>query len=246
MMQGKNDRKCCNFFMTGSCTKNFMEFRHFGSISSKFSSLMKPFPLFSLLIFIFPMIGHTQSDSAVVKKLYGIKSCKIVFKFYNGPQSGVKTIIFDDWGNMEKEEVITFSDTAIMGKALRQLSGGKFHDTIPGVQHNLRIRTAQEIYTIDVSQQVGYKTRSFALFDQTTMMNSMTTAVGTDTLLGKPCRIVEMQHAFRLWMWDNIALKKQLVQEVPDMKMEEYAIEVDDNYVIKPDEFTVPANIKIQ
>ena len=69
--------------------------------------------------------------------------------------------------------------------------------------------------------------------------------LGQDTILGKPCKVVEYQHGVRIWLWKNIPLKN-LPLWVSGPKIGENAILVDENYVIRPNEFKVPANIKIQ
>jgi hypothetical protein len=75
-------------------------------------------PLLTAIAFISLFTGTcvAQSDSAVGRKHYPIKSCRIVFRFFNGPDSGTKTVIFDDWGNREKEEGVTIQDTVAMRK----------------------------------------------------------------------------------------------------------------------------------
>src|SRR5580658_16941 len=121
---------------------------------------------------------------------------------------------------------------------------GAFNQPIPAVKHNLKIRVSGQIYVIDLDQKIGYKSGAPSL--RLELPGFEQTEVGKDTILGKPCRIVEIQHAFRIWYWGKIALKKELVQPVPGGRVEEYAIEVDANYPIKPDEFKVPDSVTIQ
>src|ERR1700755_866771 len=91
-----------------------------GNGSIKRGEPMKTYPI-CLMRRVFAVMVHVclsaaaiaQSSDSSLNKPYGIKSGKIVHKFINGPQSGTKTLIFDDWGRTEKEEVTTISDTAV-------------------------------------------------------------------------------------------------------------------------------------
>ena len=111
----------------------------------------------------------------------------------------------------------------------------------PIVQRNMKVRIPGVVYAIDLDRQIGYKQE-----DASPLPDLDQSEVGKDTILGKPCKIVEIQHAFRIWYWGKIALKRELVQKVEGFRVEEFAIEIDENYAIGPDEFKIPASIKIQ
>ena len=68
--------------------------------------------------------------------------------------------------------------------------------------------------------------------------------VGEDTFMGKKCEIIDME-GYKRWMWNGIALKKQL-DMLPAGQWYKYAIAIDENYVIKKDEFKIPAGIVMQ
>jgi hypothetical protein len=205
-------------------------------------------PLFSL--FLTPLLflsvtAAAQPDSSGLTKPYGIKSCKIVYKFFDGPQNGSKTLIFDDWGRREKEDVVMSTDTAALQKFLSDMHG-EIAQTSPKpkppiVQRNMKVRIPGAVYAIDLDRQIGYKQE-----DASPLPDLDQSEVGKDTILGKPCRIVEVRHAFRIWYWGKIALRREMVSKVLGMRIEEFAIEVDENYSIGPDEFKIPASIKIQ
>jgi hypothetical protein len=199
-----------------------------------------------LLLCLVSLSSIGQSDSAASNRTYAIKSCKIVYKFFTPAQSGVKTVIFDDWGNEEKEEVTTISDTSMMRQMLVSVAvpdSIRNNMKIPAVQHNLLIQNAYKRYVIDLNKQTGYQTARPMFQVGANFFDERTVIVGEDTLLGKPCEIKEIQQTFRLWVWNKITLKKMLVQKESDLKMGEFAIEIDENYVIKPDEFMVPKNV---
>jgi len=152
------------------------------------------------------------SSSAVTKRRYPIKSCRIVFRFFNGPDSGTKTVIFDDWGNREKEEGVTIQDTVAMRKIMEfvpdssSMSPGTraFLDNIrlAAVRHTLIITTNGQRYIIDLDQHTGTKGPILLMggsieenFKQMGFVFAR-----PDTLLGKPCKIWESHGAVRLWI----------------------------------------------
>ncbi len=156
-------------------------------------------------------------------------------------------MIFDDWGNTVKEEVTTFTDTIMMRHVFRSISDSMGNIPVPAVQHNLIIKISSQLYSIDLDKHIGYKSNSISFHFGPDFFKKDEVIVGTDTIIGKPCQIVDMQHAFRLWIWEKIPLKKQPIPAIMDgVKVEEYATEIDDSYVIKADEFKIPFNIKIQ
>jgi hypothetical protein len=192
---------------------------------------MKPLLAAIAIISLLTSGCTAQPDSAKGRKHYPVKSCRIVFKFFNGPQSGTKTVIFDEWGNKEKEEVVTMTGAA---------------------KENILILTvASQRYIMDLDQHTGAKSPAKFLFGgslEENMKQMGFTFVRTDTLVGKPCKVWERPRAFRLWIWNNCyVVKKKMIQDLPGgMRVEEYATEIDDSYSIKPDEFKIPDNIKFQ
>ena len=50
---------------------------------------------------------------------------------------------------------------------------------------------------------------------------------------------------FKIWYWKGIVLKKEYIIS-STQKIYEYATSIDENYVIKEDEFKVPKNVKMQ
>jgi len=207
---------------------------------------MKPHLLILFLTYCIPLWSIAQSDIAAANRNYGIKSCRIVYTFQNGPQSGSKIVTFDQWGAIEKEEVTTMTDTGLMRKALTDAPAPVNKMALPGVQHVLLIKDTKTKYTIDLGKMIGYVTHASALQVGPDFLEKNSIVVGNDTILGKPCVIREMHQAFRFWVWNKIVLKKKLIQNGPEINVAEYATEIDEDYVMKPDEFKVPPNIKVQ
>jgi hypothetical protein len=218
---------------------------------------MKPLLAAIALINILTGTCTAQTDSLVTRKHFPIKSCRVVFKFVNGPQSGTKTVIFDDWGNLEKEEGVTMTDTIAMRKVLGSVldsastspetSAFQNNFRLAALQHTLIITTNGQRYIIDLDQHTGVKGPILIMEDNMEGVLKQTGFVFArlDTLLGKPCEIWEAHGAFRFWVWNKFyVLKKELMADFPaSMRVEEYATEIDESYSIKPDEFKVPDNI---
>jgi len=225
---------------------------------------MKPLLSIITLIISFTAACTAQSDSvitisdsvlnlsngAAVRKHYPINSCRIVFRFFNGPQNGTKTIIFDDWGNKEKQEAVTMTDTAAMRNNLAGAPPALREMEIPAVQHNLLITVDGQRYAIDIDHHTGAKSPNllFGGSMEENMKQMGFAFVRTDTLLGKPCKLYEQSGTFRLWIWKGFwVVKKQMIADLPaSMRVEEYPTEIDESYSIKPDEFKIPDNIHFQ
>jgi hypothetical protein len=200
-----------------------------------------------------------QTDSGSLPKYFGIKTVKIVYKFTNGPQSGEKIIIFDDWGRKEREEVVTNNDTVMFNKALsaiRQMMDSmphspifdsakqSFQDAVPAVQHNLRIRDSGKVYSIDLDKNTCHVTQDTQLLPDSGFFGQP--GARSDTLLGRPCKVVDFQNAFRIWYWKKIPVKKEVIQHGRAMGVIEYAISFDEGYKAKPDDFKIPPSVKMQ
>ena len=114
--------------------------------------------------------------------------------------SGEKILTFDDWGNTFKEEITTVQDTATLEKLLMALKGNSksapdsiFNMNMRGVQHYLGIYTPTQTCNIDLDLHIGYVTESYNPPD---LGPISATVVGQDTILGKPCQVVEHQIVF--------------------------------------------------
>jgi len=203
-------------------------------------------PQLFMFTFLLLSFANVQKKTIGIHRFYDIKSCKIKFRFLKGAQSGEKIFVFDNWGNVEKEEITTINDTTIMKKGFSSVSDSAIDFTIPAKLDQLIIRTPQFIYTINLDQNVGYKQKnnSSNILEQMDSNSSM--IIGKDTILGKPCQVLEIEHSMKIWLWNKIALKKQLLQKIDGMQMEESAIEVDEHYKIDPNEFGIPKGVIIK
>lgn len=200
-----------------------------------------------LTLFITFYLNSYSQDSSQTKKFYDIKSCKIVYRYNIGFAKGEKTIIFDNWGNIEKEEGIIYVDTV---HPITKMLDSLFHksDTttkniIPLTQHILNIQTANIIYNIDLNNKIGSMRPRYQLEESFAMPDSLEKTIGTDTFLNRQCLVKEVGGQIKLWYWNKIVLKKVFAGSDGDNSAQEYAIEIDENYKIKPDEFEPPKDI---
>lgn len=137
-------------------------------------------------------------------------------------------------------------DTAAMRNFLHSLPDSVaplFH--FPAEQHELRLIKDSIQYSIDLDQHVGQKSWMPPTHMASPFAEDPLTLVGQDTLLGKTCQIYEYMKAFRIWKWEKIPVKKEIMQMPDPTFAVEYATEIDSSYRIKPGEFNLPAGIRI-
>jgi hypothetical protein len=201
--------------------------------------------LISSLFLVFALSANAQSNSISPAKKFGIKSGKIIYKFENGPQSGEKIIIFDDWGISIKEIVTTLTDTAMMRQLLFDAPPAVLQMQLQREQHNMILFTPKDKYDINLDQKTGHGRFSLNLGDFGQLPGFHKKLAGKDTILGRVCDVETIRNAFKLWKWNGIVLKKKIMQDIHGGKVEEFAVEIDEDYKIKPDEFDIPKDIRI-
>jgi hypothetical protein len=185
--------------------------------------------LFLFILFI------GQALDANSQAQYKIKSCKIDFVFAGGKlEKGTKTLTFTDSGKIEKELSETFRDTSAMSEFPKEVVGNRI------VFHQLLIHTADSIFYVDLDSMTGTK-RITSGFGSSSFISDQMTKIKEDTFLNKTCEVMNM-NGVKLWYWKGIVLKK----EFPINGLYEYATSIDENYVIKEDEFKVPKSVKMQ
>ena len=191
-----------------------------------------------LLSFIFillvgqTVVGYSQAP-------FEIKSCKIDFVFANGFEQGTKTIVFNDSGRIGKEFGVIHVDTSANADIPKEVIGNRT------VYNRLIIQKHDSVFVIDLDLLEGSK-RAALYFNagksaNDTLFGNMQKKVGEDTFLRRKCDIYDTGGA-KIWYWKGVALKKVLLVD----QIYEYATSVDENYVIKPNEFEIPKNVKIQ
>ena len=191
---------------------------------------MKKLLIFLSLLLILSLSGQTQS-------LYGIKSAKIDFVFSNGFQSGTKTLIFTDFGKTEKALAFTQTYTSKFNHIAEGLT---LNQTLSQI---LIIQTKDSVFSVDLKKQVGSKQQRFNL-DISSMFDDQKKSIGTDTFLNRVCDVVDFA-GFKMWYWKGLVLKKEMTID-GDHKIYEYATSIDEDYLVKVDEFKIPSNLKFQ
>lgn len=174
------------------------------------------------------LIGYSQAP-------YKINSCKIDFVFAAGNfQKGTKTLIFSDSGKIEKEFAVTYRDTSANSEIPKEIIGDRT------VYHMLLIHTLDSVFSIDLDSMIGSKSGNFML-GSSSFMNDQMKKVREDIFLTKKCDVIDF-NGVSLWYWNGIILKKDLGID----GVYEYATSIDENYIIKVDEFQVPKGVKMQ
>lgn len=179
------------------------------------------------------------STYCVSQAPYQIKSGKIDFVWNNGISGGTKTLIFDDSGRLEKLIGVEHIDTSLNLQKLGFPEGFKNYREII---NSLYIQTKDSVFSIDLDSLVGYS-RARIYFDIKSLFPA-DKKIGEIEFLGRVCNIMETPVGEML-MWKGICLNKFFKNEI-DPIIYEYAISIDESYVIKTNEFKVPANIKMK
>jgi hypothetical protein len=183
------------------------------------------------MLLLTAFVGHSQGT-------YKMKSGKIVINFSTGFGKGTKTIIFTDSGRIEKDSAVTYFDTAAMSKIF-----GKLNPDLRPVGHTLNIHTRDSVFSIDLDSMKGGKRAKFTIANLSpdSIFNTEKKIVGQDTFLNRKCDIISFG-GMRIWYWKGFAIKKEM--SFPN-EVHENAILIDENYVIKEDEFKIPDGVKM-
>jgi hypothetical protein len=172
-------------------------------------------------------IGYSQAP-------YKINSCKIDFVFATGSfQKGTKTLVFADFGKVEKQFGVTYLDTSANTEIPKGMLGNRT------VFHTLQIQTPDSVFSVDLDLMTGKKRVKFGF--TSSLIDDQMIKVREDTFLGRKCNIMDF-NGVKLWYWKGIVLKK----EMPIDGIYEYATSIDENYVVKEDEFQVAKGVKMQ
>lgn len=163
-----------------------------------------------------------------------LKSCKIVYEFFDGINTGYKTIIFTDSGLIDKQTVISKIDTSKLPPEAKSMF------TVLNETKQLKIQTKDTIYLIDLISMSGIKSTRWGV--GLSVGDPFITKVGTDTFMNRVCEVYDAKVS-KIWYWKGVCLKKELTFKEGG-KVYERAILIDENYIVKEDEFTVPSGVK--
>lgn len=208
---------------------------------------MRIYYISTLILFLY--INTYSQDSLYAEKKFDIKSCKITYNLDIGIAKGEKTIVFDDWGSIAKEYGVIYPDSS----QLQLLVGEDFSEAFDTlsmnktlqVQHSLKIQRKEIIYNIDLDAKVGYISPLFKASSSFKMADSIEKIIGTDTFLNRLCIVKSFGDKVKFWYWNNLVLKKEFDEEGL-VEILEYATSIDENYIIKPDEFEIPKDVTIK
>jgi len=185
-------------------------------------------------IFLSPYLCKAQKDSSIQSKPYQIQSCKIIYQYSNGMQQGQKIVIIDKWGLLERQELIGYT-----GMDFRRSDSGISQNFFKRVDV-LNLVTQDEVYLIDLNRKTGIRTaRVFSSPVDTALTGK---AVKKDTILDRECLVKEFENGVKIWLWKGIVLKRQSISQASS-GIGEVAISIDENYVVKKEDFLVPQNV---
>ncbi len=190
------------------------------------------------LLYFFAMTLITSVARSQIKPQ--LNSGRVEYVFGSPIFKGTKSLVFTDSGAIEKIEVYKIVDTNANFSTPKGFLGNRI------MYHSLIIQTRDSIYSIDLDSMSGSKRRRIS-FGLPTASNQTWTKVGEDTMLNRKCNIMEL-HGLKIWYWNGIVVKK--VFPFPPNECSgciyEYAVSIDENYVIKKDEFNVPEGTKMK
>ena len=221
---------------------------------------MKYLPVAFLLV-MFCGCRHTKVPVAIGteftgKKHFGVKSCKLMYKFFDGIRQGERTVIFDEWGNVGRVYTVTRNDTAILSGMFNKMPPGKDNPFLKeyrsrltnqtGDIQELVIKNEKETITINLDTREGVRQSNASLPLIESYADKEKKVIGQEKVLGLLCDVVLIGTSEKVWLWNNIVLRKQQQLNKTDLKVEEYVTDVDADYVIRTGEFNVPDGMTIR
>lgn len=188
---------------------------------------MRPLTLLLFAFIALPVGSYAQAP-------YKIKSCRIEFAFTAGGfQKGLKTLIFTDSGHTEKMYGITYVEPSAYAEMPKELTPTR------SIYRTLVIQTPDSVFSVDLDQMTGFS-REKVGYVMPDFIKSQMKKIREDSFLNKRCDVMDFSGA-TLWYWNGIVLKKTIGNMVL-----EYATLIDEDYIIKEDEFKLPKGVKRQ
>ena len=191
-----------------------------------------------ILLILYAFTGVCQTDSLNSGPTpYDTKSGKIIYRFSNGIQQGQKIVVFDNYGREEK--MITNTIMSLNINNSERNAGDTIHEMI--------IKKGNYIYKINLDAGTGFKlSRGEPLPLNLDALRPGQVLAGTDTILDRPCTIIEVFGSLRTWYWNRIPIKKQVMGTSTTTNVEESAVSIDENYMVRKNEFEIPEGVKIK
>lgn len=174
---------------------------------------------------------------------YRVRSGMVTYTL-SGVQNGTETLYFDQWGMREAKH--TQAEIGAAGITVQQnqlvVMADGWTTTV-----DLNRKTGSRIPTPLMPELIETAKREGG--DMTDIGEAMMTRmgavkVGTETLLGKPCDIWEIQQMnSKTWVWQGITLKTEVRMGGQTVLIE--ATEVQDNIDVPEERFTIPADVQV-
>ncbi len=177
-----------------------------------------------------------QTDS--LNRPYGIKSGRLTFQFFEGPQKGTKILTFNNWGEYEKMEIFSEADTALIIKMKIPA------EQLMPKQSQLMLNTPEGCYGINMDTKFGFQRACPDKAMTDLLFQDDKKFVGYDTVLDRKCEVFVIEKFIKLWFWNKLCIKKELLN-TDGFWSGEYVIQIDENYKPTEYEFEIPPGTKI-
>ncbi len=187
-------------------------------------------------------LGTLNSAKNSKYERYKIEKAKIEYKI-SGALSGTETLIFDQFGMLEKKET---KGTVNQNGMLQQI-------------HVAEYTLIDKYYDMSLLNNVGNEYSLQSLFDHAdslkktnlldiqreTMIAAGATIEDGRRILGRVTqKFTTPDSKFAFWSWKNVTLKIVKSTPIGDITVE--AVEIDENPKIDKSVFTLPKNVKIE
>jgi len=187
---------------------------------------------------------ENKSNSMQSQERYGIKSAMVVTSttLPNNMGKSVATMYFDDYGK------ISFTETV----ALINMKG------VPASPKKFSIKQGELIYSWDEGKKTGTKMNlanlqdlnniNFEKLGEEMLKEMKITKGGNENFLGKSCVVVEMNSdklgKGKILTWKNIPMRSDMT--TMGMQIKSVVTELEENALIEPSKFVVPADIQFK
>lgn len=200
------------------------------------------------ILFLTSSMLMAQSGKDRDHKIFGVKSGKIEYKI-EGKTKGTKTLWWDDFGRLQCE--VKKTSTKMMGMTtneelmtIRNRKGSYHINLIDKTGTFMSLEDEEEMTEAlaGTSDEAELKSKAEEIskgFDAKD--------VGTETLLGRPCIVMEIGKLNgKHWRYKEIPLKMEIKMGGILGNSVEEAISFDENATVPASRFEVPADISIQ
>lgn len=186
-----------------------------------------------------------------------IKSGRVAYHFSYGPTYGEKILVFDNYGALAKIYTTSRFDTALMAQKLAQTPSennpfmnelrNRLLNPDNNETHQLVIYRPGEKILINTDAREGVRQSNTTVWPGAdSLPATQTVLAGQQKIAGQMCTVQIVAGTTKLFKWNGLTLKTQALTTNGNTGPNEYAVDVDVNYTIRPGEFDIPADVVIK